>query len=46
MKAGASINRIPAKLSVKLRAMVTAGFANEVDAVNLRTAVGRAPRPK
>src|SRR5580658_5899892 len=31
---GASDGRIPAKVSDKERAMVTAGFANEVDAVN------------
>ena len=34
MKAGASARRMPAKLSVNVRARVTAGFANEVDDVN------------
>ncbi len=34
MKAGASIGRMPLKVSVRLRAMVTAGLANEVEAVN------------
>ena len=34
MKAGASSGRIPAKLFVAARASVTAGFANEVEAVN------------
>ena len=34
MNAGASAGRMPAKVSVADRASVTAGFANEVDAVN------------
>ena len=34
MKAGTSIHRIPAKLSVKARAIVTAGLAKLVEAVN------------
>ena len=34
MKPGASSGRMPAKVSVMDRANVTAGFANEVDAVN------------
>jgi hypothetical protein len=34
MKGGASIGRIPAKVSDSERASVTAGFANEVDDVN------------
>ena len=34
MKPGASIGRIPANVSVTVRASVTAGLANDVDAVN------------
>lgn len=34
MNAGTSIGRIPAKEWVRERAMVMAGFANEVEAVN------------
>jgi len=34
MKPGASTGRMPEKVFVKDRAMVTAGFAKEVDAVN------------
>ncbi len=34
MKAGASVGLIPAKLSVRVRARVTAGLAKEVEAVN------------
>jgi len=34
IKPGASAGRIPAKVFVKHRASVTAGFANDVDAVN------------
>jgi hypothetical protein len=34
MNNGTSDGRIPAKVSDKERAIVTAGFANEVDAVN------------
>ncbi len=34
MNAGASTGRMPAKVSLAVRANVTAGFANEVDAVN------------
>src|SRR6185369_109819 len=33
-KPGVSTGRIPAKVSLKERASVTAGFANDVDAVN------------
>ena len=33
-KIGTEAGAIPANVSVKLRATVTAGFANEVDAVN------------
>ena len=39
MKAGASIGRMPEKVSVNNRAIVTAGLANEVDAVNQYAAV-------
>ena len=34
MNPGASIGRIPANVSVRVRAMVTAGLANDVEAVN------------
>jgi hypothetical protein len=34
MKAGASPGAMPANVSLKLGAMVTAGLANDVDAVN------------
>ena len=34
MNPGASLGRMPAKVSVMLRAMVTAGLAKDVDAVN------------
>src|SRR4029453_7427996 len=34
MNAGTSVGRMPAKVSLAARAMVTAGFAKEVDAVN------------
>lgn len=34
MKNGASIGRMPANVSLSDRAIVTAGFANEVDDVN------------
>jgi hypothetical protein len=34
MKPGASAGRIPANVSLAERASVTAGFANDVDAVN------------
>ena len=34
MKAGASCGRMPANVSVSERAIVTAGFANDVDGVN------------
>jgi hypothetical protein len=39
MNAGASAGRIPAKVSVAERASVTAGLANDVDAVNQYAAV-------
>jgi hypothetical protein len=35
MNAGASEGRMPANVSVAERASVTAGLANDVDAVNL-----------
>ena len=34
MNPGASTGRIPEKLAVRVRASVTAGLANEVEAVN------------
>jgi hypothetical protein len=34
MKAGASAGRMPANVSLKERAIVTAGFAKEVEEVN------------
>ena len=34
MKPGASAGRMPAKVSVVARASVTAGLANDVEAVN------------
>jgi len=34
MKPGASAGRIPAKVSLSARAIVTAGLAKEVEAVN------------
>jgi hypothetical protein len=34
MKPGRSIGRMPEKVSVRERAIATAGFANEVEAVN------------
>jgi hypothetical protein len=34
MNIGASTGRMPANVSVNARATVTAGFANDVDAVN------------
>ena len=34
MNPGASTGRIPANVSVSVRAMVTAGLANDVEAVN------------
>src|SRR5688572_24125102 len=36
---GTSAGRMPAKVSVNARAIVTAGFANDVDAVNQYAAV-------
>src|SRR5882724_4445933 len=39
MNSGASAGRIPAKVSDNARAMVTAGFAKEVEAVNQYAAV-------
>ena len=39
MKSGTSPGRIPADVSVADRASVTAGFANEVEAVNQYAAV-------
>src|ERR1700732_850491 len=44
--AGTSFGRIPANVSVAARAIVTAGFANEVDAVNQYAAVMYAPTAK
>src|SRR6185436_9179482 len=46
MNAGASAGRIPAKVSVADRASVTAGLANEVEAVNQYAAVMYAPTAK
>ena len=43
MKAGTSASRIPAKVSVAARAMVTAGFAKLVEAVNQYAAAMYAP---
>src|SRR6266481_4694663 len=43
MKRGTSTGRIPAKVSDTARAMVTAGFANEVEEVNQYAAVIYAP---
>ena len=39
MNAGASTGRMPANVSLAERANVTAGFANDVDAVNQYAAV-------
>ena len=39
MNRGTSEGRIPAKVSDRERAIVTAGFANDVDAVNQYAAV-------
>jgi hypothetical protein len=39
MNHGTSLGRMPAKVSLRQRAIVTAGFANEVDAVNQYAAV-------
>jgi hypothetical protein len=39
MKPGRSIGRIPENVFVNDRAMATAGFANDVDAVNQYAAV-------
>ncbi len=46
MKPGVSIGRIPANVSLADRASVTAGFANDVDAVNQYAAVMYAPTAK
>ena len=43
MKPGASTGRMPAKVSLAVRASVTAGFANDVDDVNQYAAVMYAP---
>ena len=43
MKAGASVGDIPEKVFVRVRAMVTAGFAKEVEAVNQYPAVINRP---
>ena len=43
MKYGASAARMPANVSDRLRAIVTAGFAKEVEAVNQYAAVMYAP---
>src|SRR5437868_957048 len=43
MKPGTSSGRIPANVSVAARARVTAGLANDVDAVNQYAAVVYAP---
>ena len=39
MNAGTSAGRMPAKVSVAARASVTAGLANEVEAVNQYAAI-------
>jgi hypothetical protein len=39
MKPGTSVGRMPAKVSLAARAIVTAGFAKEVEAVNQYAAV-------
>src|SRR5215472_13954497 len=46
MKAGASTGRIPANVFDTARANVTAGFANDVEAVNQYAAVMYAPTAK
>jgi hypothetical protein len=46
MNPGASEGRIPENVSVKDRASVTAGFANEVEAVNQYAAVMYDPTAK
>ena len=43
MNQGASNGRIPTNVSLSDRAIVTAGFANDVDAVNQYAAVMYAP---
>lgn len=43
MKAGASTGRMPEKLAVKARAIVTAGLAKDVDDVNQYPAVMNRP---
>ena len=43
---GASAGRIPEKVLLSARAIVTAGFANDVDAVNQYAAVMYAPTAK
>src|SRR5215475_5814826 len=43
MNSGASAGRMPAKVSVSVRATVTAGFANEVEDVNQYAPVMYAP---
>src|SRR5262245_51189875 len=43
MNPGASFGRMPANVSVRHRARVTAGFANDVEAVNQYAAVMYAP---
>ena len=46
MNPGTSVGRIPANVSLRHRAIVTAGFANEVDAVNQYAAVMYRPTAK
>ena len=46
MNPGASAGRIPANVSLSARAMVTAGFAKDVEAVNQYAAVMYAPTAK
>jgi len=46
MNAGASTGRIPENVFVRVRAMVTAGFANDVDAVHQYAPVMYAPTAK
>jgi hypothetical protein len=46
MKPGTSVRRMPAKVTLAAHAIVTAGFANEVEAVNQYAAVKYAPTAK
>jgi len=46
MKPGTSAGAMPAKVSLSDRAMVTAGLANDVEAVNQNPAIMYAPTAK